>query len=133
MKVSKMLTLAVGSALLLSAAAFAGNGNRKSLHLTDKVTVQGKQLKPGNYTVEWNGTGPNVDVNIRRGNKTVATVPARIVSVSAPYKQDGYTSVAAKDGTESITQFFFSGEKFGLELSQESGANPTPGATSGTN
>ncbi len=38
--------------MLLSASAFAGNGNRKSLHLTDPVSIEGKQLKPGNYTVE---------------------------------------------------------------------------------
>lgn len=134
MKASNVLTVLLGSSLLLSATAFAGNTNKKSLHLTDSVTVEGKQLKPGTYTVEWNGTGPNVEVSIAKGNKTVATVPAHVVSVSAPYKQDGYTSLATKDGSASVTQFFFRGEKFGLELGQASGANTTPAAaTSGTN
>ncbi|MHB8503190.1 MAG: hypothetical protein ACYDCG_19190 [Candidatus Acidiferrales bacterium] len=134
MKVSNVLTLLFGSSLLLSAGAFAGNTNKKPLHLTDSVTVQGKQLKPGTYTVEWNGTGPDVEVNIVKGSKTVATVSAHVVAVNTPNKQDGYTSLAGKDGAQSVTQFFFRGEKFDLELGQVSGANATPGAnTSGTN
>jgi hypothetical protein len=138
MKVSKVLTLLLGSSLLLP-VAFAANGdkantNRKPLHLSDSVTFEGKQLKPGDYTVEWSGTGPNVEVNIVRYGKTVATAAARIVSVSAPYEQDGYTSLAAKDGSESIQQLFFRGGKFDIELGQASGANATPGtAASGTN
>jgi hypothetical protein len=133
MKVSNVFTVLLGSSLLLSASVFAGNTNKKSLHLTDSVTVEGTQLKPGNYTVEWDGSGPNVQVNIVRGNKTVATVPARIVAVSAPYKQDGYTSLAGKDGSQSVQQFFFSGERFDIELGQASGANALPAATSATN
>jgi hypothetical protein len=133
MKASNVFTLLIGSALLLSASAFAGNTNKKSLHLTDSVTIEGKQLKPGTYTVEWDGSGPNVEVNIVKGSKTLATAAAHVVSVSAPYKQDGYTSLAGKDGSQSIQQLFFRGEKFDLELGQASGANTTPAATSGTN
>ncbi|MGC2889843.1 MAG: hypothetical protein WB627_12300 [Candidatus Acidiferrum sp.] len=134
MKASNVLTVLLGSSLLLSASAFAGNTNKKSIHLTDSVIVQGKQLKPGTYSVEWNGTGPDVEVNIVKGRKTVATVAARVVAVNEPNKQDGYTSLTGKDGAQSVTQFFFRGETFDLEFGQVSGANATPGAnTSGTN
>ena len=107
MKASNVLTVLRGSSLLLSASAFAGNTNKKSIHLTDSVIVQGKQLKPGTYSVEWNGTGPDVEVNIVKGRKTVATVAARVVAVNEPNKQDGYTSLTGKDGAQSVTQFFF--------------------------
>jgi len=134
MKASNLLTVLLGSSLLLSASAFAGNTNKKSLHLTDSVIVQGKQLKPGTYSVEWNGTGPDVEVKIVKGRKTVATVSARVVAVNEPNKQDGYTSLTGKDGAQSVTQLFFHGETFDLEFGQVSGANATPGAnTSGTN
>lgn len=134
MKPSNVFTLCVGSALLLSSAAFAGNTNRKSLHLTDTVTVEGQQLKPGQYTVEWDGSGPEVQVNIVRGNKTVATASAHIVAAQTPNKEDAYTTLAQKDGSRSLTQFSFQGERFDLDLSQSANASASPGkATSGTN
>lgn len=133
MKASNIFTVLLGGSLLLSASVFAGNTNRKSLHLTDSVTVQGKQLKPGNYTVEWEGSGPNVELNIVQGSKTVVSAPAHVVYVNAPNLQDGYTSLAEKNGSQSIQQLFFRGEKFDLELGQASGANATPSATNGTN
>jgi hypothetical protein len=128
MKVTKFFTLLVGSSLLLSASAFAGNSNKKSLHIYENVTVEGKQLPAGDYRVEWTGTGSDVTVNILKGKETVASVPARIVPVNVPYKQDGYTATAAKDGSQSLTQFFFSGEKFDLEIGQAAAANTATGA-----
>ena len=62
MKVSKVLTLLIGSALVLSSGAFAGDANKGKLHLHDKTIVDGKSLSPGDYTVEWTGTGPTVQV-----------------------------------------------------------------------
>src|SRR5580658_3145741 len=44
MKATKLFTLLVGSSLLLSGSAFAGNGNKKSLHIDSTVTVEGKPL-----------------------------------------------------------------------------------------
>ena len=131
MKVSNALALLLGSSLLFSAAAVAGNtNNKKTLQLTDSVTVAGKQLKPGTYTLRWDGSGPDVQLNIFKGNKTVATAPAHIVSIAASNQQDGYSALAEKDGTSSVQQFFFRGEKFDLDLSQAAGANSTPAATS---
>jgi hypothetical protein len=128
MKVTKLFTLLVGSSLFLSVSAFAGNSNKKSLHLYENVTVEGKQLPAGDYRVEWTGIGSDVTLNILKGKETVASVPARIVPVNVAFQQDGYTATAEKDGTQAVTQFFFSGEKFDLEIGQASGANTATGA-----
>jgi hypothetical protein len=128
MKVTKLFTLLVGSSLFLSVSAFAGNSNKKSLHLYENVTVEGKQLPPGDYKVEWTGTGSDVTVNILKGKETVASVPARIVPVNVAFQEDGYTATAQKDGTQSVTQLFFTGQKFDLEIGQASSANTTSGA-----
>jgi hypothetical protein len=128
MKVTKLFTLLAGSSLLLSASVFAGTTNKKSLHIYENVTVDGKQLPAGDYRVEWSGTGSDVTVNILKGKDTVASVPARIVPVNAAYKQDGYTATAEKDGSQSVTQFFFTGEKFDLEFGQAASANTATGA-----
>ena len=129
MKVSRISALLLGSSLLLSASVFAANSNKKSLHLYESVTVEGKQLAPGEYKVTWSGTGPDVKVDILKGKETVARFSAHIVTVPSPNKQDGYSATAAHDGSQALDTVFFSGEKFDLELGDASAANTAPGAT----
>jgi hypothetical protein len=133
MKATKLFTVLLGSSLLLSASAFAGNGNKKSLHIYDTVTLDGKQLPAGDYKFEWTGTGPDVQLNVFKGKETVASVSAHIVSAAAPNKQDGYTSSASKDGSPAVTGVFFSGDKFGIELGNSASAKTAASTTSGTN
>jgi hypothetical protein len=126
MKVTKLFTLLVGSWLLLSASAFAGNGNKKTLHFDTSVTVEGKSLAPGEYKFEWSGIGPDVKVNILKGKETVASVSAKVVSVPIANKQDGYSAAEAKDGSHSLTTLFFSGDKYDLQIGDATSANTTP-------
>jgi len=134
MKASRVLTLLLGSSLLLSASAFAGAINKKSLHLYQDVTIEGKQVPAGDYKVEWNGTGPDVRVNILRGKDSVASFSARVVSENIAHRDSGYTATAEKDGSQAVTQVFFSGEKFDLDLGQAANASATSGSTTaGTN
>jgi len=133
MKGTKLFTLLVGSSLLLSASAFAGNSNKKSLRFDTSVTVEGQQLAAGDYKVEWSGTGPDVKLNILKGKETVASVDAHIVSVPVPNKQDGYSATTGKDGSRSLTTVFFSGEKFDLEIGQAAAATTSGAATTSPN
>lgn len=130
MKLSKFSTLLIGSSLLLSAGAFAANINKKSLHLYEKVNVQGRQLAPGNYKVEWSGAGPEVKINILQGRETVATAPARIVSQAESNSQDGYALKPGKNGQQNLAQVFFTGEKYDLNILPSSQANGANGANS---
>ena len=84
MKVAKMFKgLLLGLALLLATSVFAAN--KGSMQVTDPITVNGTQLSAGNYTVKWDGDGPNVELNIMRGKNVVATVPARmVISINLP-------------------------------------------------
>jgi hypothetical protein len=123
MKATKLFTLLVGSSLLLSGSAFAGNSNKKTLHLYESVTLEGQQLQPGDYRFEWSGTGPDVKVDILKGKETVASVSARIVAVPVSNKVDGYSATAGPDGSHSLKTIFFSGDKYDLEMSDTSNAN----------
>jgi hypothetical protein len=67
MRISKLPVLLFGAALLLSSSAFAAEANKGTLQLTDKVTVEGKPLNSGKYTVEWSGSGPEVQVTLLQG------------------------------------------------------------------
>src|ERR1700685_3699649 len=75
-------SLLMGLALLLASSAFAAT--KGSLQLTNPVNVNGTKLKPGDYQLQWEGTGPNVELSIMRNNKVVAKVPAHVVELQAP-------------------------------------------------
>jgi hypothetical protein len=51
-------TMVMGLALLLASSAFAGT--KASLTLQGVTTINGAKLKPGDYKLQWEGTGPNV-------------------------------------------------------------------------
>jgi len=88
------------------------------MHLYEKAKLEGKVLNPGDYQVEWSGTGPNVALNIVQGRDTLATVPARVVSENTSNEHDGYVLQPARNGGESIEEIFFSGAKYDLKIQQ---------------
>ena len=134
MKVSRLSALLLGSSMLFSVSLFAGTTNKKTLHLGENVTIQGKHLASGDYKVEWSGTGPDVTVNIIKGKATVASLSAHVVPEEAPNSQDGYLLKPAADGSQSLAQVFFSGERYDLNIDQTPTAGVSPGANpSGSN
>jgi hypothetical protein len=133
MKVSRNLFSLALASLLLGASAFAAPATRGTLKLFDSVSVQGKQLAPGQYTVEWNGEGPNVELSITNGKEAVASIPARVVPVGAKNTASGYSSAKQQDGSTTLTNVFFQGKAYELQIGQQSAtAAPQPG-TSGSN
>jgi hypothetical protein len=110
--VSKSLFL--GLALLMATSAFAGT--KASVELHYKTNVNGTTLKPGEYKLEWEGTGPNVEVSILNGRNVVAKVPAHLVDLASPA---GNTAAVVKhndDGTTELEGVRFEGKKYGLEI-----------------
>jgi hypothetical protein len=120
MKASRLSTILFGALFLCSIPTFAGNGNttKKSVDINETVTVQGVTLAPGSYKFEWSGPGPDVQLTILRNNNTVATVPAHIVSQNSSNHETGYGIDSGTDGSKHLTQVFFSGEKFDLQIGQ---------------
>lgn len=133
MKVSRLSCALLGAAFLCAIPALAGSTIKKSLHLTDTVSVRGVTLSPGDYRVEWTTPGPNVEVRILEGRDTVATVPAQVVAVATQNGQDGYALKAGKDGkTDSLTELFFSGEKYHLAIGDSATSSAKQASTSGS-
>jgi hypothetical protein len=111
--VSKSLLMAF--ALLLATGAFAAT--KASLELTNPVTLNGTTLKPGDYKVQWEGTGPNVELSITQGKHIVAKASARIVDLPAPSENDAAVTVKNDSGPNSLAGIRFHGKKFALDLS----------------
>ena len=115
-KISKGLLL--GLALLLATSVFAIN--KGSLQVSDPVTVNGKQIGAGEYTVKWEGNGPDVELNILHGRNVVATVPARMVDLDRAASRDSAVTVVNPDGHKSLNEIRFSGKKYALAIGAES-------------
>jgi hypothetical protein len=131
MKVSRNLFGVTFATLLLATGAFAAPASKGTLKLFEPVTVQGKELAPGKYTVEWNGEGPNVQLNIADGKNAVTAVPARIVP-GAKNRTTGYSSEKQQDGRSELTNLFFEGKAYQLEIGDSASQGGRP-AASGSN
>ena len=111
-------SLLMGSALLLAASAFAAN--KASMQVQSAVIINGATLKPGDYTVEWNGIGSNVELSITKGKKVLAKVPAHVVDLETASNSNATVIRRNDDGTNSLTGVRFGGKKFALEVGEAS-------------
>ena len=116
MKVLRLVAMLFAGSLLLSTAVLAAKTNKKDMHIYENAKLQGTTLQPGDYKVEWNGPGPNVQVSIVQDGATVATVPARVVTETTAHDHDGYVLHSAKNGSKAIQEIFFSGKKYDLKI-----------------
>ena len=114
--VSKSLVL--GLAVLLASSAFAGT--KANLHLNNPTTVNGTKLKAGDYKLEWDGSGPDVEVSIMQGKTVLAKAPAKVVDLSTPAANTAAVVTHNSDGTTALAGARFEGKKFALELGEAS-------------
>lgn len=118
MKFSKVsMSLVGGLALLLASSAFAAT--KEHLALQNPTMVNGTQLKPGDYKLEWEGTGPDVEVSILQGKKVVTKVPAKVVELKTKAVANS-SIINNADGTPSLAGVHFAGKTMALELPQAS-------------
>ncbi len=129
----KLSSVALAS-LLLGASAFAAPTTKGTLKLFEPVSVQGKQLAPGQYTVEWNGEGPDVQLSIASGKSAVvANIPARVVPVKAKNPSSGYSSTKQQDGSTVLNNVFFEGKTYELQIADQSASQAVQPTASGSN
>jgi hypothetical protein len=112
--------LMMGLALLLASSAFAAS--KATLTLINPASVNGTQLKAGDYKLEWDGSGPNVELSILQGKKVLAKVPAKVVDLSVPAQNNAAVLQKKDDGTATLAGARFAGKKFALELGESSDA-----------
>jgi hypothetical protein len=105
-------------AVLCSVSALARDKNQHSVQIPGAVQVGGKQLEPGNYKVEWQGTGPEIQVNFVRDGKTVATVPGTLTTNETNVTQDEIVTDTASANTQTLTEIHFGRDKESLIFEQ---------------
>jgi hypothetical protein len=118
--------LLAGVVLLAGSALAASKG---PLELREPATVAGTQLKTGTYTVQWDGSGDQVQVKIYQGKKEVASTSARVVTLDKPLQRDGTLLRRNDDGTLTVTRINFGKKNFALEISGDGGGSGSAGAS----
>src|SRR5277367_6255974 len=116
--VSKGLLL--GLTLMLATSVFAISANKGSLQLFDSAKVAGQTLGAGEYAVKWEGTGSNVQLNILKGSKVIASTPARLVDLNQATGSDSAVLKNNSDGSRSLAEIRFGGKKYAIAIGDES-------------
>jgi hypothetical protein len=111
-------SVVMGLALMLASSAFAAT--KASLNLQHPTIINGTKLKAGDYKLEWDGSGPNVEVSIIQGKNVLTKVPAKVVDLSSPSQNSAAVVTLNSDGTSTLSGARFEGKRFALELGEAS-------------
>lgn len=110
-------TLVMGFALLLASSAFAGS-SKGNMTLLSPATINGTDLKAGDYKLEWDGSGSDVQLKIMQGKNVVAQVPAKVVEMSAPAPNNAAILNNGDNGKRTLAGARFQGKKYALQIGE---------------
>ena len=111
-------SVVMGLALLLAGSAFAAT--KANLSLQNPTVINGTKLKAGDYKLQWEGSGPNVELTIMQGKTVFAKVAAKVVDLSSPAQNSAAVVKHNDDGTSTLSGARFEGKKFALEIGDAS-------------
>jgi hypothetical protein len=119
MKTKYLQYLAVLSTLVLLSPLGAWARNKaRSVEIPYLVEVGSTRVTPGNYKVEWQGTGPAVEVSFSQYGKTVVTVPGTLKTNDDQVKQDAIVTEATSADTSTLKEIDFGHQKEALVFDQ---------------
>jgi len=119
----------VGSMILVAVSAVAAMASQ-SLTVNQPVQVNGKQLSAGSYKLNWNGKGPDVQVQIMQGKHLVATAPAKIVEAKPKSNSDAAV-IETSGGSRILIEARFGGKNYKLVFGNETAQTAEPARSGG--
>jgi hypothetical protein len=126
MKTYKYIAIVAVLASGLSLNAFAKDKNETRVTLSDSVQVGTTELKPGDYTLQWEGNGPDVQVKVLKGRNLVATVPAKLAQGRSERNADAITFRTVSN-VKTLDQVDFAGGKRSLLFEEATGTQSPSG------
>jgi hypothetical protein len=85
-KAGKLSYVLINFTMFFATTAFAAD--KGSLHIHSPTMAGETQLPVGEYTVQWEGAGPDVELKIKLDKRVKATVPAKVVPLDEPLRED---------------------------------------------
>lgn len=120
-------TLVLGLAVLLATGAFASN--KGSFHVDESIVLNGQQIPAGDYTVRWEGAGPDVQLSVMQGKREIAKASAKVVDLDNPANGNSVVLNNSGSGAPSVSQLRFSGKKTALAIdSSDRASMSNPGS-----
>lgn len=99
--------LALFLAVCLSAAA----ANSHNLSFRTAVKLNGAELTPGSYVVEWVSHSPEATVTFTRNGKVIASGSGKWVERDTKYPADAVVFSNDADGSHTLKELRFGGQK----------------------
>jgi len=78
------------------------------------------RVSAGDYSVKWEGTGSNVQVNILKGSAVIASTTARVVDLEESSASNSTLLRSNGDGSKSLSEIRFNGKKYALAIEDQS-------------
>jgi hypothetical protein len=113
-------------AVVFTTSAFAADAQKASFEIGAPTQVNGTTLPAGEYTAQWEGSGPTVQVNILQGKKVVATAPAQLVALDRKASDTQAEVFNGSKGERELKVLQFAGKKVSLQLETQSAESKNP-------
>src|SRR5262249_25002499 len=120
MKYSKYFAVIAVFCLITTAGLFADSKSKDSgnINLSNPVQIGSTQVSPGDYKVEWSGTGDNVQVNILKGKNVIATTEGKLVELPRKAENNSVTTKGLEDNNRTLLEIQFDNRKESLVFNQ---------------
>jgi hypothetical protein len=112
------------ASLMMALALFSGVNalakDSRTMTLKRAVSLNGKQLAPGQYKVSWETHSPEATVTFAQKSNVVATAEAKLVERPDRFDADAIVYSNNPDGTSSIVEIRFGGTNKVLTFGESS-------------
>jgi hypothetical protein len=98
-------------AIVLGACLCRAAASSRTLSFQTAVKLNGADLRPGFYEVQWISHSPEATVTFKRNGKIVATAAANWVERETKYEADGAVYTNNPDGSHTLLELRFGGMK----------------------
>lgn len=125
MRFGNYVAIAAVIVLSMSLNSFAKDKNETRVTFSEKVQVGSTEVKPGDYKLQWDGNGPDVQVKVVKGKDVVATVPAKLLANTSKQGGDAIQT-RANANEKQLEQVDFAGGRQSLvfgEATQNTGGS----------
>ena len=106
--------------ILLTASLWAAAANSRTLSFRTPVQLNGSQMQPGFYEVEWVSHSPEATVTFKRNGQVIATAAGKWVERESKSPADSVVYSNNADGTHTLKELRFGGMKQVLVFGQGS-------------
>lgn len=98
-------------AIFLGACLSAAAANSRTVSVKTTINLNGTEITPGFYVVEWVTHSPEATVTFTKNGHMVVTAPGKMVERDSKSSADAVVYTNNADGTHTLKELRFAGKK----------------------